>query len=125
MRGHADSGGQGLPSRLERWRILLSYGHKRHSIRRQPWLFEEILQVLRLTSSDTLKLAAFNKLFARINASCLKQPKVNDVAANVCRDKRVRHEVRKRVDHIQHGDVGVPRYRSEEHTSELQSRFGI
>ena len=80
--------------------ILLSYGHERHSIRRQACLLENILQVLSVTLSDALKLATFGKLSARINASCLKQPIVDDIATNVCYDKRVCYQICKRVDDI-------------------------
>jgi hypothetical protein len=53
-----------------------------------------------VTLSDTLKLATFGKLSARINASCLKQAIVDDVATNVCYDKRVCYQVCKCVDDI-------------------------
>src|SRR5215475_13770217 len=97
------------------------HGHKRHSIRRQTCLFENILQVLSVSLGDTLKLTAFGKFSTRINASCLKQPIVDDVAPDVCCDKRVRYQVCKGVDDIQHGDLGIPR----DCNCRLQSELGI
>jgi len=80
--------------------VLLSHAHKRRSIRRQAGPFENILMILDVTLSGLLKIATFGELSARINARRLEQPIVDDVPSNVCCDKRLCYQVRKRVDGV-------------------------